>query len=259
MTDYSSLTPPYFNSDEKYHRWLDELPFYRAAEERAQLIEIRDRIFTHCDGGSGGYPDSFFRSESWDRVIIRGSLHGSDRSKPPTDLGPDKPGYAEMMEDWKNDDPRDELLPLLQTLYDDGVDEIIHACGAFVDGDDDFVGTPVNTKGLRCMLWSGYLEDRLGEAFQDSRLFFVTDTDRIIFDRTGRWGMYASCEEFGLLGGEPEFIARYVEKASGWDLIRERADEYWQMVVDVDAFEADWVEQYYMLAGWDNPPRKRES
>ena len=89
--------------------------------------------------------------------------------------------------------------------------------------------------------------------------FAMFDTDRVIFDRTGKWGLYGSVEEFGLLGGEPEFMARYIERAGGFEFIREKADVYWQGEIEEDGFEASHVPHYYELAGWDNPPRKSET
>lgn len=52
-------------------------------------------------------------------------------------------------------------------------------------------------------------------------------------------------------------MARYVEKAGGWEFIRRMADWHWQLVVDHDGYEARSVDQYYALAGWDHPPKKR--
>ena len=51
-------------------------------------------------------------------------------------------------------------------------------------------------------------------------------------------------------------MERYIERVGGMEFIREKADAYWQLVLDVNGFEARSVSNYYKLAGWDNPPTK---
>lgn len=211
---------------------------YKTSEQLAPLMQIRDKIFDPVTRYIRLDDDRILRDLGWTKVIIRGSIFGSDRSKP-------HPILADL-DYWRNDDPRDELAPLVQILQEDSVEEIIHMSVSFDQIEDTLaLGSPVNLSDMRDL---PNIDLRYG--------FLVTDMTRLIFDRTGRWGMYASPEEFGLLAGEPEFMERYVEKAGGWDFIREKADKYWQMVVDEEGVEARWVENYYRLAGWDNPPRR---
>lgn len=231
---------------------------YTPEETESRFIPLRDRIF-RADTAYGcieeGSPP-IIRNPEWPRVIIRGSLFGSDLSQPPSYPSRVDPEVRkEWLEDWRNDDPRDPLQPLFDILVEDGIDEIIHMSsmdGEKVVGRHDGVYVyPIDAVG------TGVSRDEVETVLRDTHA--MEDTERLLFDRTGRWGFYASWEEIGILGGEPEFMARYVEKAGGMDLIRKKADEHWQYVLDRDDFLAPFVPQIYKLAGWENPPTKRQS
>ena len=205
-------------------------------ETLREFIPLRDRIFDTSDDGIGRTSGRIFDDPSWLRVIVRGALDGSDRSHPPR-----KPGVT--VEEWANDDPRDQLQPLFELLVEDGIGEVIHM-SPYVSGENiDAVGVRPTRPGNSLSIF-------------DTRATQLQE--RLLFDRTGRWGFYGSEEEFGLLGGEPEFMERYIERAGGMAFIREKADKYWQMVIDENGYEARLVLYYYELAGWDNPPRKRD-
>ena len=229
-----------FSVPEWGREWVKLFRLYKTPEELAPLMRIRDRIFDPDTDYIRIDDGRILHDLGWTKIIIRGSILGSDRSK----FEP----YWDDIDSWRNDDPRDELEPLLQILQEDSVEEIIHMSVSFEPVEDTLaVGSPLNATDMRSL---PYVELPSG--------FLVTDITRLMFDRTGRWGMYASSEEFGLLAGEPAFMDRYSEKAGGMKFIREKADRYWQAVIDSDAFEAQWVDHYYKLAGWDNPPQKSE-
>lgn len=199
------------------------------------FLSLRARIFDVSGKGVGRISERIFRDESWVRVIVRGALMGSDRSRYTRER-------AEELDALEFFDPRDELQPIFDILAEDGVDEIIHMRPWGKDEEQD----AVITRPARSVL-----------NFLEREAFAMCDTDRLVFDRTGRWGFYGSVEEFGLIGGEPELMDRYVEKAGGMAFIREKADIYWQAELDEDGWEADDVSHYYKLAGWDNPPVRR--
>jgi hypothetical protein len=217
--------------------------YYSPEETARDFAPLRDRIFYFSGGEISCVSERIFRDATWIKVIIQGGLMFSDRSPRPDPHDP-----SVMVSD--PDDPRDELQPLFETLAEDGIDEIIHmspyagslevdtAQGSIVLP-DVAVGTDPNGKCTRT---------------QDSMSNATFFQKRLLFDGTGRWGLYASWEMFGLLGGEPAFMARFVEKSGGWDFIRRKADAYWKKEVDRKGHEAALVPHYYALAGWDNPP-----
>jgi len=214
--------------------------FYTAEETKEKFSPVRDRIFDMSKGFVNWYSERIFNDDAWIKVIIRGSLVGSDR----TDAAL-RPAYddKELLE-WAKDDPRNELQPLLDLLVEDGIGEVIHMYPGMSDTGDDAITTRPSFLAVR----SQY--DRGGS-------FAACLQERLLFDETGRWGFYASEEEFGLLGGEPSFMERYVERVGGMEFIREKADAYWQLVLDENGFEARSVANYYKLAGWDNPPTRK--
>ena len=209
--------------------------FYDPDEVKREFVPLRDRIFDTAGGGVSERAPKIFLIGDWIKVIVRGSLIGSNRSQPPKE--PD-----ESVEDWMSDDPRDELQPLFDILFEDGIDEVLHM-------------TPHVTADLIDTVGTRPTQARTWQRFSHSTAF--RDDDRLLFDRTGRWGFYASVEEFGLLGGEPGFMSRYIEKVGGMNFIREKADDFWQYVLDENDWEAPLVGHYYELAGWDNPPQKK--
>jgi hypothetical protein len=222
------------------------LRFYTPEETQKLFVSLRDRIFDFSRNSIQRSAERVFLNAAWTKVIIRGALLGSDRSEPPDPRIDD-------VDEWAKDDPRDELQPLFDVLAEDGVKEIIHMSSidapvrdykGEVIYDIDAIGTSPARKDVQLVL------DHTNAAW---------DVTRLLFDHSGQWGFYGSEEEFGLLGGEPEFMKRYIERAGGWDFVRNKADRYWQMVVDLDAYEAPMVSHYYALAGWDNAPAKRTS
>lgn len=221
--------------------WPGIQNIYTEQDELAPICCLRDKIFDAESCRSGWDAEKIFRDGIWPRVIVRGALFGSDRSNPPHYVRPEYEFYEEEMKEWWEDDPRDELMPLVTVLQEDQTPEIIHMFPNF-GFDGDAVGATVDLRGVRCSPVGGPMTTVMPE--------------RLVFDRTGRWGMYASSEEFGLLGGEPDFMRRYVEKAGGWLLIRAMADKYWQIVMNNG--DDRWVENYYKLAGWNNPPRRKD-
>lgn len=206
---------------------------YDEDETKELFAPLRDRIFDSSEGGISFVAGPVFRQDHWIKVIIRGGLHGSNRAEVPTEP------YSDLAE-WARDDPRDELGPLLEILVEDGVLELIQMSPHTSTPPIDAVTVRPTRSALK---YSWFCAEA------------IKLHERLVFDRTGRWGLYASEEEFGLLGGEPEFMARYIERAGGMDFIREKADDFWQHVLDFDGFEARYVSRYYALAGWDNPPK----
>lgn len=209
---------------------------YAPNEARELFVPLRDGIF---DSAFGLRPlsDRIFVDDSWVKVLIRGGLWQSDRSRPSR-----QPGMT--IEEWAHDDPRDELHPLFEMLVEDGIDEVIHMSPWTSQADTDAVVTRPTRRACNY-----YARDVDAVAVQD----------RLLFDRTGRWGLYGSEEMFGLLGGELEFMERYIARCGGMEFIRKKADDYWQLAIDEKDFEAKFVPHYYELAIWDNPPKKRDA
>ncbi|MDA0651789.1 MAG: hypothetical protein O3C49_00745, partial [Proteobacteria bacterium] len=206
---------------------------------RERFVPLRNRIFDISGGGVGRESERVFREESWIKVIIRGSLVGSNR----TDISWGSPMNDKELLEWAKDDPRSELQPLLDLLVEDDISGIIHMYPTCLNPENDAVTTRPTYPAITSTYHETYAT-RLQE--------------RLLFDETGRWGFFASEEEFGLLGGEPTFMERYIERVGGMEFIREKADAYWQRVLDVNGFEARSVANYYRLAGWDNPPTKKD-
>lgn len=213
--------------------------FFTPKEARERFIPLRNRIFDISGGGVRHDSERVFREESWIKVIIRGSLIDSDR----TDISREPPKGDEELLEWAKDDPRSELQPLLDLLVEDGIGEVIHMHPGCTNPAEDAITTRPTYRAIRSQYHETYA---------------ACLQERLLFDETGRWGFYASEEEFGLLGGEPAFMERYIERVGGMEFIREKADAYWQRVLDVNGFEARSVANYYRLAGWDNPPKKKD-
>lgn len=236
----------------------DRFVVYSAEETQQEFVPIRDRIFFTDDGGFDFENSSrhIFRDVTWPRVIIRGGLVGSDRTVPPFDSGTEDPIEQRLLAEWRADDPRDELQPLFDLLVELGVPEIVQM-SPDLTGESTFFyneGKPTAPDAVTCAPVRDLLFKHLPNTFA------AWDTTRLIFDRTGRWGYYSSAEEFGLIGGDEDFIARYIEKAGGMNFVRERADVFWNRVLNnPDHFESVKVARYYELAGWGSPPTKRES
>lgn len=186
---------------------------YGHEEALSLFVPIRDKIFPFESDGLPGDHRRTFRDDSWERVIIQGALQESERTElPPLGSDPERD-----ILDWLEDDPRDELQPLFDILLEDGVDEIIQMSLA-TDGPFDAVGALPHRDSVRVTVVD----------YEACQLL-----DRLMFDRTGRWGFYGSSEAFGLLGGEPAFMERYIARAGGMDFIRRKADEYWQAEVEL--------------------------
>jgi hypothetical protein len=226
--------------------WFGQVGIYSAEEANTVFVPIRNRIFGTPGGGTHYSNNEIFADESWTEVIIRGALKGCDRTMQPCSRSRNDDEFLA----WAKDDPRNELLPLLEILVEDGIDEIIHMSpywkyplspSEFQEDDDAVTTRPTYTAICACRY------DTITTLVQE----------RLVFDRSGRWGFYGSEETFGLLGGEPEFMKRYIERAGGIEFIRNKADKYWQLAIDEDDYEANSVSHYYALAGWDNPPMKR--
>jgi hypothetical protein len=211
---------------------------YSPEETVENFVPLRDRIFYAAGGGVGRDSDRVFQNDTWIKVIIRGSLEDSNR----TDSALRPAHDDEELLQWAKDDPRDELQPLLDLLVEDGIGEVIHMYPGTIDKENDALTTRPTNVAIRSR-YEGSYATQLQE--------------RLLFDETGRWGFFASEEEFGLLGGEPTFMERYIERVGGVEFIREKADAYWRAVLDENGYEADCVANYYRLAGWNDPPTKR--
>jgi hypothetical protein len=198
---------------------------------------LRAQIFDLSDGVVSERKPSIFRDESWTRIIVQGSVLFSDASHESRE-------EAEELDALEFYDPRDQLQLLFDVLIEDGIDEIIHMRPYGEDREQDAVITRPTRNVLDIL---------------EREAFAMFDLDRLLFDRTGKWGFYGGVEMFGLLGGEPGLMERYIDRAGGMEHIRKMADTYWQDEVDTDGWEANLVPNYYRLAGWDNPPQKRSA
>jgi len=214
---------------------VGKVRMFSPKETRIRFVPLRDHIFDVSRGGVDRDSERIFRDKSWVKVIIRGSLEDSNRSEVPRAPWTDDNQLLE----WAKDDPRSELQPLLDLLVEDGIGEVIHMYPGTIDEKNDALTTRPTYYAI-------------SSRFDGS--FATQLQERLLFDETGRWGFYASEEEFGLLGGEPAFMERYIERVGGMGFIREKANAYWQLVLDENGFEARSVENYYKLADWDNPP-----
>lgn len=112
-------------------------------EELQPLCRLRDRIFDSDLCRSGWNAEEIFRGMGWTRIIIRGSLFWSDRSTPPPYAEPGSRFYEQEMKEWWEDDPRDELAPLVAILQEDETLEIVHMFPNF-DTNVDAVGATVD-------------------------------------------------------------------------------------------------------------------
>jgi hypothetical protein len=227
------------NSMKEIAAYYGLVKIFTPEETKAKFSPLRDRIFDMSEGYVSRDSKRVFNDDSWIKVIIRGSLVGADR----TDEANIPAGNDEDLLAWAKDDPRNELQPLLDLLVEDGIGEVIHMYPDTGETGDDAITTRPSFLAVRSQ-------------YDDCGSFAARLQERLLFDETGRWGFFASEEEFGLLGGEPAFMERYVERVGGMKFIREKADAYWQAVLDENGYEANCVANYYRLAGWDNPPTK---
>ena len=223
--------------------WAGTLKWYSYEEAKDLLAPLRNQIFDIGTGLVRHGKGSIFLPDGWMKIIIRGALFYSDRSKPPDDILEND----EELLCWARDDPRDELLPLLELLVEDGIGEVIQMSPWTSGTSADAVTTAPTASAVRSTHFWGGVEE-------------CTEVpERLLFDSTGRWGFYASEEQFGLLGGEPEFMNRYIDRVGGMEFIRQKADLYWQAEIENNGFEAQEVPLYYKSADWDDPPQPKSS
>jgi hypothetical protein len=207
---------------------------YTPKETLTAFVPLRDRIFDNVRGGVDIAGSRIFRDDTWTKVIIRGALIHSDR----TDAGFRPTDDDEELLDWAKDDPRDELLPLLDLLVEDGIEHVIHMFPGFKDKENDAVTTRPTRAAIR--------------AEYDS--YGANLPERLIFDDTAKWGFMAEEYLVGILGGTPEFMNRYIDRCGGINYIRKMADNFWRRMIHTNQITADCVVNCYKLAGWDNPP-----
>jgi hypothetical protein len=79
-----------------------------------------------------------------------------------------------------------------------------------------------------------------------------------MFGRTGKWGLAATMDGASYIGGEPEFMAAFLDHAGGIDTVRKRFEDYhtsgsWSLSYEECYLPA--VEEFYAQFGWTNPLR----
>lgn len=206
-------------------------------EAEAAFGALRDRIFdTSSRYVSFHEPEPIFRDDTWLRVLIRGGIYYSDHSYPPDEAWK----KDEWLLEWVKDDPRDSLRFLFEILVEDGIHEIVHMSPYLPPG--PFTGA-LTTAPTRTAVQS---------AFYLRGPSFAGIESRLLFDETARWGMFTDDDEFGILGGEPAFLERYIAREGGMEFIRRKADEYFRQTYD--EWKIPTVPRAYELARWDNPP-----
>lgn len=217
------------------------LKLFDEEETVEKFVPLRDRIFNTSRYGINFHDDRIFRQDDWLRVLIRGGLFHSDRSRPPREAW----GDDDWLLEWVNDDLRDPLHPLFEILVEDGVYDLIHMAPEY--DPDQKQPTAIATPPTRTSVQGGRFNRSAGTC---------ADLEgRLLFDDTARWGLYADFDEFGILGGEPAFMERYVARAGGMEFIRQKADAWFQETYD--EWKIPTVQRAYKLAGWDNPPQRK--
>lgn len=172
--------------------YFGPMKVYTPEETEELFVPLRDRIFYMREGWLNWESGRIFNDNSWTKVIIRGAAMHSGRSGPPR-------GRYETAGQWEFADRRDELQPLFDLLIEDGVLDVIHMCPSGDTGEP----TPSGFKTIRKA--DALVTRPTGPAVRfrpppDVGTTWSTFSDRLLFDRTGRWGMYGSDEMFGLLG-----------------------------------------------------------
>ena len=202
---------------------------------------LRNRIFDTSSGWVTFHEsERIFQDDGWWRVLVRGGLFFSDGS---ARVGKIWKREDELLE-WAKDDPRDPLHALFEILVEDGIRELIQMSPYSRPG--PFTGA-MTTAPTRSAVHYGR---QIGVAP------FTGIVTRLLFDKTGRWGLFADDDELGILAGEPLFLERYIWRAGGMEFIRQKADDWFRETYD--EWKRPTVPRAYELAGWDNPPQPKK-
>jgi len=194
------------------------------AEFEAQFGALHDRIFRRFDDGvafDNGFFPSGFVNPDWQVVLLC-----------------DRIGFAACdIEDGeeRNPDFPNEYEILLDVLAGKGVQEVVVTSARTMTLEmSSFVCRPdidtVREGFVACDVWC---------------------TELSIFDRTGLWGLFSHFDNYGVLGGAPEIMEPYIEKAGGLETIKHRFKAWAE-----SQSEGEWLEpelrKIYDLAGWDD-------
>jgi hypothetical protein len=133
----------------------------------------------------------------------------------------------------------DDYVPLVAALHSLGESEICVSGGYELPAFKEFC-LPVDRQAI----------------FDLRRLF--PGPSYAMFGRTGKWGLAATLDHVSYIGGEPEFMAAFLDHAGGIDTVRKRFEDYhtsgtWSLSYEECYLPA--VEEFYAQFGWTNPVR----
>lgn len=215
--------------------WYD----YYTPEECARLFwPVACRIFDQGQDGVdlASIKHPLFNDTGWPLVMLIGDvshypLTEDERRK-------DDGTVEELSEIFD----RDELAPLWEILKEDGGEEVI-LCSA-----DNYSKTPSDAPEAavfppqREFVWE-----------PSNELDCILILPHYLFDRTARWGFIGMAEEKGILGGEPEFMARYIEKAGGIADLQRRFNNCVMSRYAERPYDLSCWRYVYKMVGWPFP------
>ena len=141
---------------------------------------------------------------------------------------------------------RDELGPLLDIMADEGAQTLY-----FINPSSQFLGSmragSASREGLKAAAAALHRSDRCYGIF-----------GTLVFDDTGRWGLYIGEENVAILAAEPEIMERYLPEVGGLEVLRQRfADRIRQEVDPRESLyrlrAARAYRKWYAAMRWDWP------
>lgn len=189
---------------------------------------LRDRIFVPKKSFP---PDvdrlELFSDSSWQAVLLPAALV---RWVPPDKNDDDS---DDSPEEFRGDDLAFEgWNPLVETLADIGVKEIIVTNARILP--------EPHIQSLVCKPnWECFEQIAIDET--DLTIGGVE-----IFAEDARWGVETSQDEYGILGGDEDFMRRFLAKSGGIDAVRSRAIEF----LGLEWYSPDWDDDRNEILGF---------
>ena len=193
------------------------------AEFEAQFGTLHDRIFRRSKWGTvfheGPFPAGFVNPD-WQVVLLRSGISSA--------------GYIPEIGEKYDPNFPDEYEIFLDVLAEKGVEEVVVASS-------------------RAEIDPGVLAFACRPDIDTVRECFDACNVRVewlsMFDRSGSWGLFSVYDNYGVLGGAPEIMEPYIEKAGGLATIKRRFSEWAESYP-----EGEWLgselRRLYDLAGW---------
>lgn len=200
--------------------------FYRRYTQREAadiFLPVFNRIFLPADDkrsllGGRDSASAVFRQSDWKTVVsIPGPWWGCLISRPTEEPGPkDENFWNPETKEWE------PLRPLMWTLVEFEIDEIVHMSIPREPGLDETADLlDRDRKGQ--LVYKGAITtppaaDMLPVPHYQEPCYIVADG--VVFSRDGRWGIYGDTDDFTVIGGEPDLMARYIDNAGGEEFLK---------------------------------------